>query len=231
MIFINGRKIDKKNYKIIYPTVDTPFDDYSIYLNILLQKDDILEVFYLPDRLYECHTNTRLDSTGNIYIDKSKLNHNVSKDLNFIFVNGKKIPSDWIYDIDQTRVKLTTDPESIYNLCIIQHIDPDVLLSNVFNTLDDSITEAIDSLNEAEFKKIIQDINITNKNTSILANEFDMKKVLYKIMEDYYCQPFVSTGDNFLFEESELFNEFDNGANVIAREDDANLNDKLGKED
>ena len=85
--------------------------------------------------------------------------------------------------------------------------------------------------NEAEFKKIIQDINVSNKNTSILANEFNMKKVLYKIMEDYYCQPFVSTGDNFLFEESELFNEFDNGANVIIREDDANLNDKLGKED
>lgn len=231
LVFINGRKIDKKNYKILYPTVDTPFDDSSIYLNILLQKDDILEVFYLPDRLYECYTNTRLDSTGNIYINKRKLNHNVSKDLNFIFVNGKKIPSDWIYDIDQTRVKLTTDPESIYNVSIIQHIEPDVLLSNIFSDIDDTITESIDELNEAEFKKIIQDINVTNKDNSILANEFDMKKVLYKIMEDYYCQPFVSTGDNFLFEESELFTETDNAGNIIIRQDDANIEDKLGKED
>ena len=46
---------------------------------------------------------------GNIYVDKSKLKHNVSKNLNFIFVNGKKVPKSSLYDVDQNLIKITTN--------------------------------------------------------------------------------------------------------------------------
>lgn len=230
IIFINGRKIDKKFYNVVTPSVDSPMDDLSIYFNRLLRVDDIVEIFYLPDRLYECSIDTKLESNGSIYLDKSKLNHNISKDLNFIFVNGRKIPKDWIYDVNQTMVQLTTDPESIYNLCIIQHIDPDELVSSIFSSTDDLITTNMNELNDAELKKIITDINVTIKDTDIVHNEVDKKKVLYRLVEDYYCQPFVSTGDNFIFEESDLFDEVDRDDNIVIRQDDANLEDKLGKE-
>lgn len=231
MIFINGRKIDKKYYKIMTPSVDSPIDDMSVYIDMVLEVGDILEVFYLPDRLYECSTDTKLNSNGSIYLDKRKLNHNISKDLNFIFVNGRKIPKDWIYDVNQVMVQLTTNPESIYNVCIIQHIEPDELLKSVFDNIEDTMTKKMKTLNEAEMKNIITDINVTVKeDDNVVKNEIPKEKLLYRLVEDYYCQPFVSTGDNFIFEENDVFTETDADGNIIIRQDDANLEDKLGKE-
>ena len=128
-------------------------------------------------------------------------------------------------------VQLTTNPESIYNVCIIQHIEPDELLKSVFDNIEDTMTKKMKTLTEAEMKHIITDINVTVKeDDNVVKNEIPKEKLLYRLVEDYYCQPFVSTGDNFIFEENDVFTETDADGNIIIRQDDANLEDKLGKE-
>lgn len=230
IVFVNGKKIDKDSYKVIIPSINTPFDDNSIYISKILKKDDIVEIFYLPDMMKELQTFPNLNSNGDIFIDRTKFKHNISKDLNFIFVNGKKIPRDWIYDVSQTKVKLTTDPESIHNLCIIQHIKEDELLSEIFNNTTDLMSEIIDQLSVPEYKKIIQDINITNKEENIEKDQIDMKLILQKIVSDYYSRPYINDGEDFLFETEDRFNDLDSEGTVLI-DYDANKSNKLGKED
>lgn len=227
MVFINGRKLNCKNYKVIVPTVDTPFDDNSIYFNIPLEEDDYIEIFYVPDILYEVQSDMKLSSNGNIYLDKTKLKHNLSKDLNFIFVNGKKVPRDYIYDISQTLIKITTDIETVNNLCVIQHIEEDNLLSNIFVYNTDKITKIVDSLTENEFNILFENTNITNKESTITSGAIPMKVLIYSIIKDYYCAPYTNIGETFAFNNiDECFNDYDPDGNLILDWFEANRENK-----
>lgn len=230
MICVNGRRISNNNYRIIVPSPSTPFDDNSVYINMILRENDIVEIFYLPDEMKEIEFSPNLDTTGDIIVDKSKFKHNISKDLNFIFVNGKKIPRDWIYDVDQNRLKLTTDPGSVYNLSIIQHIKENELLAEMFENTTDLMTQIIDKLTIPEYKKIIQDINVSNKETDITAAEINMKYILEKIASDYYERPFINNGEDFLFATEDRFEDKDKSGSVLI-DYDSNKTNKLGKED
>lgn len=216
MVFINGRKINSKEYKVVIPSYDNPFDDNSIYFDIPLEAGDYIEVFYIPDIMSEVQSNKTLSSNGNIYLDKSKLKHNISRDLNFVFVNGKKIPYDDLYDISQTLMKVTTDVGSVNNLCILEHVEYDNLLTNIFAYNKDRMTRIIDSLTEEQFNILFDNANIKNKEQSITSNTVSTKVLIYSIIKDYYCAPFTNVPTTFAFDNiDECFNDYDDEANLI----------------
>lgn len=234
MVFINGRKINNKDFKVVIPSYDNPFDDNSIYFDIPLEEGDYIEVFYVPDIMSEVQSDKTLSSNGNIYLDKSKLKHNISRDLNFIFVNGKKIPYDDLYDISQTLMKVTTDVGSVNNLCVLEHVEYDNILTNIFAYNEDKMTKIIDSLSTEQFNILFNNTNITNKEQSITSNTLSMKILIYSIIKDYYCAPFTNVPTTFAFDNiDECFNDYDDETNLILDWIEGNRENKplRGKED
>ena len=199
LVFINGKKLPRDNFKVVTPDPRSPFDDYSIYSNIPFKKNDRIEVFYIPDKMNEIVYEQNIRADGNIYVDKSKLKHNVSKNLNFIFVNGKKIPKSSLYDVDQNLIKITTNIKSVHNLCITQHVETDALLYAIFSHTKDTLTSIIDSLSSVEFNKLFYNTNITANEADMSKNEIDMKNVIYSIVQDYFASPFINTGKDFMY--------------------------------
>lgn len=227
MLYINKKKIPTYNYKVILPVTDKPYDDYSIYFNIPLDEGDEVEIFYIPDLLSEVHSEVDLNPNGNIYLDKTKLRHNIDKNLDFIFVNGKKIPSDCIYEVSQTLVKITTDIESVRHLSIIQHVETNDVLHKLFDSIKDKMTNIIEGLSDTDFYKLFNDTYITDNDRDVASKSIDMKTVAYSLINDYYCSPFVHTGEDFIYDNSEkFFNEYDPDGNLIIDEFNGNRNNK-----
>lgn len=234
MVFINGRKINNKEFKVVIPSYDNPFDDNSIYFDIPLEEGDYIEVFYIPDIMAEVQSDKTLSSNGNIYVDKSKLKHNISRDLNFVFVNGKKIPYDDLYDISQTLMKVTTDVGSVNNLCILEHVEYDNMISNIFSYNKDRMTRIIDSLTDEQFNILFDNAHITNKEQSINSSSISMKVIIYSIIKDYYCAPFTNVPTTFAFDNiDECFNDYDAETDLILDWLDGNRENKptRGRED
>lgn len=228
LVFVNGRKIDNQNFKVTIFKPTRPFDDISTYVNIPLEKGDKLEVIYVPDRLEEVVVYPNIDLTGNIVIDKSKIAYNFDKDLYLLFINGKKIRTDQMIDIDQTRVKIISDIKSIRNLCVIKHIGDEEILSSLFNENKDKITEIIDSLTNEELNKLYGDKVIEDIEDDFKENEISMKSVMYKLIHDYYLRPYINTGEEFIYDFDDEFLEKDDEGNIIIRALDASLEDKIG---
>lgn len=215
MVFVNGRKIDLKNFKVTIIKPTRPFDDLSVYINLELKKGDKLEVFYVPDRMEEIVIEPTIPLSGNIIIDKTKLNYNLSKDLYLFFINGKKINPNQIIDIDQTKIKIISNIKTLSNLCIIKHIEDDEILSTLFDVEKDQITKIIDSLSEDDLNKLYKGNSINNKEKDIYEDQLSMKTVMHKIISDYYMRPYINTGDDMIFDLDTSDLDTDSEGNII----------------
>ena len=95
-----------------------------------------------------------IHSNGYIYVNKDKLKLPLSKELYFIFVNGKKIPQTSIVDISSDTLRISTDIQTTNNISIVQYANPilpfmEFLKENdsILDDIANSITkEEIDSL-------------------------------------------------------------------------------------
>lgn len=227
MVFVNGRKIDSNNFKITIPKSTRPFDELSVYINTILNKGDKLEVFYVPDVMEEIIVEQDIDLSGTIIIDKSKIAYNLNKELYMIFINGKKINNDQIYNIDQNRIKLVSNVDSINNLSIIKHIKDDEILSELFKENKDKITEILNSVSSEELDMLYRGDNIVNNEDNIKSNNIPMKSVVYKIIQDYYLRPYVYNGDEFIYDFDDECLDFDEDGNLLLTSLDANIEDKI----
>lgn len=227
MVFINGKKINNENFKVTLYKPTRPFDDISIYVNIALEKGDKIEVIYVPDRLDEVSIQPNILSSGTVIIDKSKIAYNFDKDLYLLFINGKKINPKQMIDLDQDKLKITTDIGTLYNLSVIKHIEDEEILASLFNTNKDEITTILDSLNQEDIDKLYGDAQIKETETNMFENNISMQSVMYKIIKDYYLRPYINTGDTLVYDFDEEFLERDDDGNIILRTMDANLEDKI----
>lgn len=112
-------------------------DQPSVYLNIPVVTNDIIEIFYLPvsmepvNKLVD-NLNSDINENNNAiqsipesgYIRfNSPLYGKSSKHSLFIFIDGKKIPLNNLEDISNTIIKILTNEECGKRIDIFSHVD------------------------------------------------------------------------------------------------------------
>ena len=126
MIFVNGKRIDKERYTITIMNQYRPFDKLILYLSTILDENDYVDVFYLPEELKEQYKADNLDLRGCVFLQEPmnypKL-YSLSKYTTMVFVNGYKINPFDIKDLSMNGLIINTDLHNIYNVTILEYMD------------------------------------------------------------------------------------------------------------
>lgn len=222
LVYINGRKINRSNFKITLVKNTRPFHRNCFYTNITLKPGDMVEIFYVPDKLTEIHTEKKIDTnSGMIMIDKSKLSYNIDKELYLIYINGRKIYSDNIENVSKNIIKIQNS-ESIHNVSIIKHINSIDILDKLFtyNTdIMERFTRSIDELKLPEkLNTLFGETNLSydgNKERPFDEDSVDMKHIVHKIIKDFWNKPYVTEGDEFIYDYDTEELDLDADGNII----------------
>lgn len=167
MIFVNGRLLMPSQYSLTIPC-DTESDNnqFILYLNSLLNDDDILDIVYSPTDFEEIMRLNQINSNGDIFIDNpASLDYVFSKELYMIWINGKKIPASQLDDISSSCIRINTDQHTTNNLRVIKYIQCDELKDTYHanSVWDEAIFNS--GLSYDEINKIIGKENATLTNT------------------------------------------------------------------
>lgn len=157
-----------------------------------------------------------LDESGYIYLNKDKLPVPFCKELYMIFVNGKKIPNDQIYDISSDCVRITTDIQSTYDVSVMMYRDIITDLVGLMNTNTAVIDQIVNSIDETELNKL----NSTFNTITDVENKFviDAQKIsiINEIVRDFWMKPEINSGVPFLYDyDTDAFVQKDAGDNWI----------------
>nr|DAK74583.1 MAG TPA: hypothetical protein [Caudoviricetes sp.] len=176
MVFINGRKIDKTMYTITIMNKYRPFDKLVLYLSTILDEDDYVDVFYLPEELRETYLEKETSNSGVIRLARPnnypKL-HALSKYTNMIFVNGRKINPRNLYDISMTDIGILYREDKLYekyNVCIVEYLNiEDTLYKYLLGT--HSISRNIVGVDAENNEHAIEGIGPDNNKYKISGDE------------------------------------------------------------
>lgn len=231
MVFINGLLIPKENIVLNIMDGENPFDELSIYTNITMHEGDLIEIFYLPLEITNVITTPNtIPETGDIMLDGSNLEYNLSKDLYLFFINGAKIHTCDIDDIGKNQVKLKSDIGSISNLQVIKHIEKIDDLYILFKLEDDKWNTFIDSLPLEIFDELFNtDETLISNTRELVANaSIPMRKLIFEIYKNFYSDSGSDEIDYYYTEDNSLLgnNDVDKNGNYIIRSSDAANNDK-----
>lgn len=208
MVFINGRRIDNNNFRVTIVKPTRPFDNISVYVNIPVEKGEKIEVLYVADEIQEIVNQDKLDMSGKIVVDKTKLGYNMSKELYLVFINGKKIRLDQMQDISDTSLLISSDIQTTRNVCILKHIKDDDVLTQLFKENEGLLNEVIKTIPPKDLYELFNSKSlINNKETNFKENEIPMEYVMNQLIRDYWMRPYINTGEDMLFD---FDNEFKN---------------------
>ena len=196
MIFVNGRKIDKENYRITTIDPTRPFTNIAVYFKLILEKYDTVDIFYLPDIMEE--VTVQPDVINNtIYLNTEAIKYGLDKDLYYIFLNGKKLVPDQIDNVSSTIIKLK-NVNSTENLTIVKFV-PDIdILAEMFND-SDIMSTFINNIRTSQFDKAFNNTMTYNEDPGLQRVGLSTRGVIYQIIKDFYDKPYINTSDLFLY--------------------------------
>lgn len=231
MVFVEGRKIDNENFIVTLPSSQRPFDDISLYLNIPILKGQRIDVFYLPEVMEELYISPTISNNGIIVLDRNKLSYGLDNELYLIFVNGRKMSANQLYNMNSNRLKINTNLESIKNICIIKYIKDNDILLKLFKSMDSILDRTYNYVSEVQLSDMFSSsYSYNDTENDIKANKVSTDMILYHIIQDYYMRPYINTGDiidyDFMQFESELDKDSEN--NTLFSTMDATKENKLG---
>lgn len=157
-----------------------------------------------------------LDESGYIYLNKDKLPVPFCKELYMVFVNGKKIPNDQIYNISSDCVRITTDIKSTYDVSVVLYRDIITDLVGLMNTNTASIDQLVNSIDEDELNKL----NAVFTTITDVEDKFviDAQKIsiINEIVRDFWMRPGINSGIPFLYDyDTDAFVTKDGGDNWV----------------
>lgn len=163
-----------------------------------------------------------LNSSGYIYLNKDKLPVPFCKELYMVFVNGKKVPNDQIYNISSDCVRITTDIQSTYDVSVMMYRDIITDLIGLMNTNTSSIDQLVNSINESELNRL----NKTFTTITDVEDKFviDAQKIsiINEIVRDFWMRPGINQGVPFLYDyDTDAFIQKDSDDNWIIPSMDA----------
>lgn len=157
-----------------------------------------------------------LDESGYVYINKDKLPAPFCKELYMVFVNGKKIPNDHIYNISSDCVRIKTDIQSTYNVSVMMYRDIITDLVGLMNTNTASIDQLVNSLTTDELDHINSTYNTITDVEDHFVVESDKISIINEIVRDFWMKPGINTGVPFLYDyDTDAFVQKDSGDNWI----------------
>ena len=148
MVFVNGRKVSRDHFIITLPGMTRPFTRPCVELSTFLDRGDVVDVFYLPQSIYSAMMKNNHETTQPFSISPKEWNmvevvkringikrvvkeiryhpdkdliYNLSRDLEFFFVNGRKISKKFIADVSAHHVTISKT-KSFNNVEILYHI-------------------------------------------------------------------------------------------------------------
>lgn len=129
----------------------------------------------------------RVVQDGDIIVDKSKLGYPLSKDLYMVWVNGKKIPSSYLVDIDSTYMKIVTDVHSTHSIFVTKYISDIEVLREAFHKEIDvphvpGLFDKVFDTPKVAFEDIPKDAHIENYVKGTPAG-IDLILDIFKVMD------------------------------------------------
>ena len=126
MIFVNGKKIDRTEFTVTIMNQYRPFDKLVLYLSTILDENDYIDVFYLPEELVEAYKEDNLDTDGYVFFrepDNYPKLYSLSKYTTMVFVNGLKINPLDIKDVSMNGLLINQELHNIRNVTILEYLD------------------------------------------------------------------------------------------------------------
>lgn len=125
MIFVNGKKIDKTEYTITIMNQFRPFDKLVLYLSTILDEEDYVDIYYLPEELVEKYKEDNISTRGYLLLsepDNYPKMYSFSKYTNMVFLNGLKVNPLDIKDVSMNSMLINTDLNSIDNVTVMEYL-------------------------------------------------------------------------------------------------------------
>ena len=126
MVFVNGKKIDRTEFTVTIMNQYRPFDKLVLYLSTILDENDYIDVFYLPEELVEAYKEDNLDTDGYVFFrepDNYPKLYSLSKYTTMVFVNGLKINPLDIKDVSMNGLLINQELHNIRNVTILEYLD------------------------------------------------------------------------------------------------------------
>lgn len=162
------------------------------------------------------------NESGYIYINKDKIPFPLTKELFFVFVNGKKIPQNKIYNISSDCMRITTDINTTYNVAVVQYRDPITDLINMMNDNDAIIDQIVNSVDEAELDKMNNVFNKVSNTEDQFTVDAEKISIINEIVRDFWMKPGINQGMPFVYDyDTDAFISKDDGDNWVIPAADA----------
>ena len=202
MVFINGIRLMCDKYRLVLPVRQTtPFYEARLYLSVPFKAGDIVTVIYTPNIVYDMVAS--LDAqTGDLSVlgldtryqysnrptildlDRTPCNYQISKNLNMIWVNGKKVPNDYITDVGFNRLHINTDLKSTQSVYLSKYIEDLDILKNLLSASKWDAA-VVDNENKNSMLNI-SDTTMTNTESDSYAGKTDIEAIMNEIMRDQF---------------------------------------------
>lgn len=235
MVFFNGRRLSTDQYRLCLPVRSTtPFYKFELYLTMLVQEGDRVDIIYTPSLLKDVVLVPQLGEDGKITVDKSSITYSLSKNLYMVWANGKKISSSKIANIDSTHIKIIEDIETLKYVCITKFL-PDIdELTEVFQASTALWDHIIAQLTDEEVEQLLSfaGVTITDTEQDIYANSVSVRSVMLELIrEKFIMQANVDTTGPFAYGYTDVdttaIESYDSGNNALLMAGDANRTDNI----
>ena len=219
VLFINGRRMNDESFLITIPKYSRPFWGKYLYVAKFVNPDDRIEIFYVPDELIDINVDhsSLLNYNGYIETDKTTIDVPYDPRLYLLFINGKKIASTDIIQVDSSTFRISKDQQSTNNL-MINPINSNSILE---------VKEYMNGESLSEYDSIIQfiknnddlSINELNKifNTFVTMSDTETDKtkqnvgkiaILNEIIRDFWiASGYPYNEKTFVYDYEILFND------------------------
>lgn len=223
MVFINGRKLNSSLYRVVLPSPVRPFNNRSIYFHRMLKAGDCVEILYSPlatidetyikDLDHSTESGTGIDELGYI-TGPDDFPVPLSKNLQFYFINGKKVFYKYLHDLSYNIIRCVKDYNSIEDLCIM-NFEPDISKEIEKLTLSNSFLDEVYTYMPKSKINIITNTYAYIHNTELAEKaDFDKESLIHQIIRDYYVH--VNKGVPFRYTyDKDTFTEVDSAGNIL----------------
>lgn len=202
MVFINGIRLMCDKYRLVLPVRQTtPFYEARLYLSVPFKAGDVITVIYTPNIVYDMPAELNTE-TGDLTVlgvdmryaysngpaildlDRTPCNYQISKDLNMIWVNGKKVPKEYITDVGFNRLHIDTDLKSTSSVYLSKYIEDLDIISNLLSS--SKWDEAVVNNENKNNMLNISNTAITNTESDSYAGSTDIEAIMNEIMRDQF---------------------------------------------
>ena len=187
----------------LYDDEDNLIDQSNYTINTDENILEFIQEFSQPNKIkfkFIYKNEPGIHSHGYIYVNKDKLKLPLSKDLYFIFVNGKKVPQTSIVDISSDTLRISTDIESTNNISIVQYANPIFPFETFLKEHDSILDDIANSVIREEMDNLMGTYNTISDVEDPMIIEASKISIINEIVRDFWMRPEINDGTPFLYD-------------------------------